>query len=81
VIARVATGSAVATPAWHAVARCDPDAGEGTGGIRLYAKPDDYFELNDVASRCATEAERLAAVLAAATAGDWQRAWTMPLDG
>ena len=81
VIARVATGSAVATPAWHAVARCDPDAAEGTGAIRLYAKPDDYFELNDVASRCATEAERLAAVLAAATAGDWQRAWTMPLDG
>lgn len=59
-------GVAVATPAWHCVA-------DGSR-VRLFAKPDDYFELSDVADRCPDVADELGAV-AAAAAVDAARAW------
>ncbi|NBW88260.1 MAG: hypothetical protein EBR23_15875, partial [Planctomycetia bacterium] len=46
---------------------------------RLFAKPDDYFEICDVADRCPAVAEELLRVSEAAAAGDLQRAWTEPL--
>lgn len=79
VVSRVAAGSAVVTPAWHAVETPDRGSAAGVASLRLFAKPDDYFELNDVASRCPADAERLAPVLAAAAADDLARAWSMPL--
>jgi len=74
VVVAAAAGSAIATRDWHAVA--------GAGPLpRLFAKPDDYFELNDVAARCPEEAERLGRVVALVSAGQRAAAWRAPLDG
>jgi len=59
VVADVA-GTAFVTPAWHAIlpsvdAGLDPRAAK----VRVFAKPDDYFELVDVADRRPALAERL----------------------
>ena len=43
-------GRAVVTPAWHLL--MEDDAGPTGPRARLFAKPDDYFELSDVANRC-----------------------------
>jgi arylsulfatase A-like enzyme len=57
---------AIRTPAWY-LRQVE------AGPVELYAKPDDRFEVNDVAVRCAAEAESLAQALddtiAAARAG------------
>jgi hypothetical protein len=72
VIATTAHGVAIVTPGWHLVA--------ATGRPpRLFHKPDDYFELCDVADRCPAVVEELAPLAAAAAGGDPQRAWTAPL--
>lgn len=51
---------AVATPGWHLVG--EPAAG-GARAFRLFAKPDDFFELSDVADRCPAVVEELATLL------------------
>jgi hypothetical protein len=73
VVAAVAAGPAIATAAWHAVA-------PGAAAVRLFAKPDDYFEMNDVAERCPTERERFGGLLTRVAAGDAAAAWTAPLE-
>ncbi len=70
-VAVTRSGAAIATPAWHCVALGDR--------VALYAKPDDYFEVCDVANRSAAVAEELGGLVAAAAAGDAARAWRSPL--
>ena len=71
----VAAGAerAVVTHGWHLVAGRSP---EGERVVRLFAKPDDFFELSDVADRCPAVADELAAALepGAATFGQEARA-------
>ncbi len=69
VLCTTATGTAVATPAWHLVLPAD------AGQPQLFAKPDDHFELSDVANRAPAVAEELAKLASA----DSQAAWTTPL--
>jgi hypothetical protein len=69
VICTTATGTAVATPAWHLVLPAD------AGQPQVFAKPDDHFELSDVADRAPAVAEELASLASA----DPQAAWTTPL--
>lgn len=59
---------ALATPGWHLVV--EPTA-EGGQLVRLFAKPDDFFELSDVADRCPAVAEELSATLERAFRGDY----------
>jgi hypothetical protein len=68
-------GVAVATPAWQLVL---PTETASTVRPMVYAKPDDYFEVCDVADRCPDVAEELAAVARQATV-DLRAAWTTPL--
>jgi hypothetical protein len=72
VLTTTAHGVAIVTPGWHLVAALD-------GPPRLFHKPDDYFELCDVADRCPAVVEELAPLAAAAAAGDARPAWTTPL--
>lgn len=74
VVAAVAAGPAIATAEWHAVAP------GGSAAVRLFAKPDDYFEMNDVAERCPGERDRFGGLLARVAAGDAAAAWTAPLE-
>lgn len=69
-----AHGTAVATDSWQLVL----PGGEGEPRARLYAKPDDYFEVCDVADRCPQVALELTAIAQAARleAAD---AWARPL--
>ena len=53
--------AAIVTPDWHLVA--DRPGREGIRPPRLYAKPDDFFELCDVADRCPAVVEDLEATL------------------
>ena len=71
-------GTAVATAGWHLVvpAASEPDVG---GRPRLFAKPDDFFEVCDVADRSGGVADELAALAVAARAGDFSTAWARPL--
>jgi hypothetical protein len=50
VICRAGHGTAVATAAWQAVLPAAADPAERA--VELYAKPDDFFEVCDVADRC-----------------------------
>jgi arylsulfatase A-like enzyme len=73
----VVTGSggvAVVTPAWHLV-RPSGDASMS----QLFAKPDDYFDLCDVADRWRAVVEDLGPLAEAAAAGDLSTAWNGPL--
>lgn len=70
-------GTAVVTESWMYVEPTGPDAERSP---RLHAKPDDYFELVDVHSRCPDVVAHLAEIAAAARRGD-HAAWTMPLRG
>ena len=62
VIVAAGDSTAIVTRGWHLVA--EPSA-DGTPVPRLFAKPDDFFELSDVADRCPAVAEELLAALAA----------------
>lgn len=73
------TAAAVVTPQWHCMAIAA--AGGEPRRVRLYAKPDDFFEQVDVADRCADAAAALGALAISAHAGDATRAWTDPLPG
>lgn len=70
-VAVTSAGVAVVTDHWHALA-------DGAR-VRLYAKPDDYFELCDVADRCPAVAEELGGLARAARGGDVAAAWRTPL--
>lgn len=73
-----AAGTAIVTPAWQLVA---PDGGatDQGGRPRLFAKPDDFFELCDVVDRSGGVADELSSLAAAARAGDLATAWRTPL--
>jgi hypothetical protein len=53
---------ALRTEAWHLIRFADAGA-----SCKLFAKPDDRWEMNEVSDRCREEAERLQAVLQAAS--------------
>jgi hypothetical protein len=74
-------GSAIVTRSWHALAAALPGPGGDVGRPRLFAKPDDFFEVADVADRCPDVAERLGALLhpGGGTTPEW--AWLGPLPG
>jgi hypothetical protein len=72
VVVATAQGGAIVTPGWHLVAEADRPP-------RLFHKPDDYFELCDVANRCPAVAEELAPLAAAAATGDVGRGWIVPV--
>lgn len=60
VVVRGAGGDAVVTAAWH----CLREHAESDGPrLRLFAKPDDFFELADVADRCGSTAGDLSRLL------------------
>ena len=69
------SGVAVVTSAWHLIRL--PHDEEPI--LRLFAKPDDCFDLCDVADRCPAVIEALRPVAEAAAAGDHPRAWATPL--
>lgn len=71
VVAVTRGGAALVTPNWHCLA--------DRGRVALFAKPDDYFELSDVADRCTEAAEELGRLAAAAAAGDAATAWRTAL--
>jgi arylsulfatase A-like enzyme len=75
VIVTGAEGVAVVTPAWHLIRL--PHREEAV--LRLFAKPDDWFDLCDVANRCPTVVEDLRPLAEAAATGDRLQAWTAPL--
>jgi len=76
VIVSGSAGVAVVTPAWHLVRV--PHDGEPV--VRLFARPDDYFDLCDVANRCPAVVDDLRPLADAAAAGDLPGAWTRPLE-
>jgi hypothetical protein len=71
VVVATAGGGALVTPDWHVVA----EAGRPP---RLYHKPDDAFELCDVADRCPAVVEELGPLALAAATGDVGRGWQAP---
>ena len=76
-------GAAIVTPAWHGLLNAEIAAAEGKPSherqIRLFAKPDDFFEVADVANRCADVAGPLETLLEQVGAGDGRVAWLTPL--
>ena len=80
VIATTRGGTAIMTAGWQAISPATPTPDPTSApGVRLHAKPDDFFELCDVADRCPHEVEEFRSLLAAVAAGDLPRAWTAPL--
>ena len=80
VIVTTRGGTAIVTQGWQAIAPAGPsDGATAPADMRLYAKPDDFFELCDVADRCPEVVDELAVLLAAVAAGDLPRAATAPL--
>jgi hypothetical protein len=75
VIVTGAEGVAVVTPAWHLIRLPHHEAPV----LRLFAKPDDLFDLCDVADRCPRVVDDLRPLAEAAAAGDRSQAWTAPL--
>jgi arylsulfatase A-like enzyme len=75
--------TAIVTPEWHGLLNVGPAPGEMKSAddqrIRLFAKPDDFFELADVANRCGDVAGALEALLEPAVAGNGRAAWQTPL--
>jgi len=75
IVTRAVGADAIVTPGWHLIS----GAGCGTGRRpMLFAKPDDYFERNDVADRCGGVVEELLAALGP-RGQDADRAWSTPL--
>lgn len=76
-------GAAIVTPAWHGLlAAGTADAAAKPAAevsLRLFAKPDDFFELTDVANRCAAVAGPMEALLERVATGDGRAAWLAPL--
>jgi hypothetical protein len=79
VVVRAAGGDALVTPGWHLIVGAGGETGRRP---LLFAKPDDYFERNDVADRCGGVVEELASALAASRGPhgqDADGAWSAPL--
>ncbi|HXT57633.1 MAG TPA: hypothetical protein VN699_03315, partial [Pirellulales bacterium] len=55
----------IRTTGWYLRLPADRDDAAGPARGQLYAKPDDRWEVNDVADRCAETAEALERALAA----------------
>jgi len=76
-------GAAIVTPEWHGLLETGAAPADVNHGherrIRLFAKPDDFYELADVANRCADVAGPLGDLLERACAGDRGAAWLAPL--
>jgi hypothetical protein len=66
-------GGAVVTDHWLALR-----AGDGAE-VRLFCKPDDFFELNDVSDRCREVADAFAALLSRMAVGDAAAVGEQPL--
>ena len=77
VIVRGERAAAIVTPGWHLL--LEEDRGGGEPRSRLFAKPDDFFELTDVADRCPAIAEELRQALAAAQGDAMHADWRTPL--
>lgn len=75
VIGVVPGGMAVVTTHWFYL---EEDVTDAEARRRLHAKPDDFFEVADVSSRCPEVMATLREIAAAARVGD-RRAWTAPL--
>ena len=75
VIGVVPGGMAVVTTHWFYL---EEDVSDAEARRRLHAKPDDFFEVADVSSRCPEVMAALREIAAAARVGD-RRAWTAPL--
>jgi hypothetical protein len=75
----------IRTPAWMLRQLPPPISEPGeqlpTPTVELYAKPDDRWEANEIADRCPEVAERLLAVLDAATTANQPTMEIPPLDG
>ena len=69
--------AAIVTNGWHLVA-ARPN-GDDERLARLFAKPDDYFELSDVADRCAAVADELERALEPVWRGAAAEAYARPL--
>lgn len=69
--------AAIVTDGWHLVASRPHGGGERPA--RLFAKPDDYFELSDVADRCAAVADELEQALEPVWRGAIPEAYARPL--
>jgi hypothetical protein len=69
-------GAAIVTPEWHVLFDGGP-AHERS--IRLFTKPDDFFELADVANRCGDVAGPLEELLEQVGPGGCEAAWLAPL--
>jgi arylsulfatase A-like enzyme len=69
--------AAIVTDGWHFVASRPHGGGERPA--RLFAKPDDYFELSDVANRCAAVADELERALEPVWRGDIPEAYARSL--
>lgn len=89
VVVRGPTGAAIVTPSWHCLLAAGPPHTSSTdgglesdgrsGAVRLFAKPDDFFELADVANRCAEVAGRLGDLVKRTAAGEVKAAWMAAL--
>lgn len=79
VVVMARDGVTIVTPSWHCQAsrRAAVEAGERP--VRLFAKPDDFFECNDVADRCPAVADPLAELIARVAPGDGRWAWLADL--
>lgn len=75
VIAVTTAATAVVTPHWLYL---ESTGADGEPRRRLHAKPDDFFEVADVGSRCPEVVAALGEIAVAARAQD-PRAWTAPL--
>lgn len=79
VVVMARDGTAIVTPAWHCQSSRRAVVEAGGRRVRLFAKPDDFFECNDVADRCPAVADPFADIIARATAGDGRSAWLVDL--
>jgi len=76
-------GAAIVLPAWHCLLAAGPvEPGLNPEPqrtheqpVRLFAKPDDFFELADVANRCSDVAGPLGELLERAIAGEERAVW------
>jgi len=76
-------GAAIVLPAWHCLLAAGPvEPGLNPEpqrtheqSVRLFAKPDDFFELADVANRCSDVAGPLGELLERAIAGEERAVW------
>ena len=76
-------GAAIVTPAWHCLLAAEPTETDTqrdhNHAVRLFAKPDDFFELADVANRCSDVVGPLGDLLERVIAGEDRAVWVATL--